>query len=66
MLDELTKESFLPHLDSVFRLSEPALELRLVEVEARWGKGPKREPFSLHFLGSGRTRAAAEDLSPRA
>jgi len=53
MLDELTKDAFLPLLDSVFKLREGdlALELRLVEVEARWGKGPKREPFSLHFLG---------------
>ncbi len=53
MLDKLTKESFLPHLDAAFRLTsvEPALELRLVEVEARWGKGPTREPFSLVFLG---------------
>jgi hypothetical protein len=53
MLDDLTKDAFLPLLDSVFRLAEDELELelRLVEVEARWGKGPKREPFSLHFLG---------------
>ena len=54
-LDKLTKESFLPLLDGVFRLTdvEPPLELRLLEVDARWGKGPHREPFSLTFLGPG-------------
>ena len=53
MLENLTKESFLPRLNQPFRLTavEPPLELRLVEVEARWGKGPTREPFSLVFLG---------------
>ena len=53
MLEELTKESFLPRLNQAFRLTstEPPLELRLVEVEARWGKGPRREPFSLVFAG---------------
>jgi hypothetical protein len=51
MLEDLTKESFLPRLNQAFRLADAAIELRLVEVEARWGKGPKREPFSLIFLG---------------
>ena len=53
MLENLTKESFLPRLNQSFRLTsvEPPLELRLVEVEARWGKGPTREPFSLVFVG---------------
>lgn len=53
MLDDLTKESFLPLLNQSFRLTstEPPLELRLVEVQARSGKGPRREPFSLVFAG---------------
>jgi hypothetical protein len=53
MLDALTKESFLPRLNQPFRLTsmEPPIELRLIEVEARWGKGPTREPFSLVFAG---------------
>jgi hypothetical protein len=73
MLDKLTKETFLPHLDALFRLTsvEPALELRLVEVEARWGSGPRREPFSLIFLGPREPvlpqriyRLEQEDLGP--
>lgn len=53
MLEALKKDDFLPLLDTAFRVTslDPPLELRLVEVEARWGKGATREPFSLVFLG---------------
>ena len=61
MLEKLTKESFLPRLNQAFRLTsvEPPLELRLLEVESRWGRGPAREAFSLIFLGP------AEPLLPQ-
>lgn len=61
MLEDLTKESFQPLVGDTFRLvsHEPPLELKLAEIEARWGRGPKREPFSLLFLGP------AEPLLPQ-
>lgn len=62
MLDNLTRESFAPHLGSVFRLRlgpGETLEVELVEATALGGGarvsagGPRarREPFSLVFRG---------------
>ena len=56
-MDDLTIETFAPHLDSEFRLEAPppdgSIVLRLTEVTAlgHQPNAPRVEPFSLQFSG---------------
>lgn len=55
MLDTLTVASFEPHVGSSFQIrpgGADALTLKLIEASAAGGDpSPKREPFSLVFVG---------------
>jgi len=63
MLDELTVESFLPHVGEMFRVSfeaNPEIPLALVEARALASARPivgagRRQPFALLFRGAGET-----------
>ena len=58
MLDQLTKEQFLPHVGSTFQVRlnpQETVPLTLAEVSGYPDhEGPRREPFSLIFHGAHR------------
>ncbi len=62
MLEDMTKETFEPHVESIFRIpfeDAPPIDLVLIEVTGLPGVGHKRKPFALMF------RTSAEFILPQ-